>query len=851
MKARLRHGTANGRTPLPGLDRSAPVLLIRTGHYPLHHGTVGAIRSLGRLGVPVYTIVEDRFTPAARSRYLRGGFRWPTTGREQPEDLVQGVMGLGRAIGGRAILAGTDEEAAVLIAEHSARLADRFVMPAVAPGLPRQLATKYSLYSLCRQHGIPTPLSLQPGSPGEALELAERLGFPVVVKNDAPWLRLTRPAVPNTAIVHNRSDMRRLVDSWVAMPTVMMQEYVPREHATDWIAHAYFGREADRHVVFTGRKLRSWPPQAGVSTYAYTAWNSDVADLTRELCARVGFRGICDLDWRFDAPAGEYKLVDFNPRLGAQFRLFEGTEGVDVVRAMHLDLTGRDLRAGRQVDGRLYVVENLDVLAQIAYRRAGELQEPPAPCHHRELAWWAPDDPVPALVAGVSSAVFGGRQLLTGRLGGYAAPPSRTAVGELTIRPAPAREFHPGHQPVPARDRRIDAVVIGAGPFGLATAAHLAGRGLSVRTFGVPMESWRERMPVGMYLKSTSLASSISAPRAGSTLADFCAATGEEPLVGHRPVPIDTFIRYGLWFMDRNVPDVEPTRVLRVGHDRSRFSVTLEDGEELAASSVVVATGLGGVAFVPTELAGLRPLVSHSSDHRDLSRLAGKRVAVIGAGQSALENAAILHEHGAAVEVFVRGPRVRFADPPADLTRQHGTVLKPESPLGPGWSLFTFSHLPGRFHHLPVRARLYLVATVLGPSGAWWLRERVEGCVPVHADHRLERAVREGDQVTLTFATRTGESQTGAVDHVMAATGYRVSVDALDFLDARLRRDVARTAGTWPALGPSFDSSVPGLYFTGLAAAATFGPLMRFVCGTRFAARRVAVAMGRRRAVAG
>jgi cation diffusion facilitator CzcD-associated flavoprotein CzcO len=296
--------------------------------------------------------------------------------------------------------------------------------------------------------------------------------------------------------------------------------------------------------------------------------------------------------------------------------------------------------------------------------------------------------------------------------------------------------------------------------------------------------------------------------------------------------------------MDRNVPEVERRRVLRVAHEGSGFSVVLGDGEEFAASRVVVASGLSGVAYVPEQLAGITP-VSHSSEHRDLSRFAGKRVAVIGAGQSALENAAILHEHGADVEIFVRGPRVLFAGPPADATRQdRGTLLKPESPLGPGWSLFTFSHLPGRFRHLPVRARVHLVATVLGPFGAWWLRDRVEGCVPVHLGHRLERATCDGDEVTLVFAGSSGERRVAGFDHVMAATGYRVDVDGLDFLDAGLRRDVARTAESWPALGPSFDSSVPGLYFAGLAAAATFGPLMRFVAGTGFAGRRVAVAAG-------
>jgi D-aspartate ligase len=371
------------------------------------------------VGVPVFAVVENQFTPAARSRYLAGRFPWRTTGGEEPDDLVAQLTRIGQSIGKRAILVATDEEAAVLVAEQAARLRGQFVLPSVPPGIPRQLATKSALHSLCVEHGIPAPVSLRPRSPGEVLEFADHLGFPLVLKNDGPWLRLIRPAVASTAIIHDVGDLRRLVDSWATMPTVLMQEYIPQERSTDWIAHAYWGRDPDRQVIFTGRKLRSWPPQAGVTTYAYTQSNAEVAELTHELCSKVGFRGICDLDWRFDSAAGEYKLVDFNPRLGAQFRLFERTDGLDVIRAMHLDLTGRDFPRGHQIDGRVYMVENLDLPAQIAYWRAGEHEHVPIPRRHRELAWWAADDPLPALLGGVCSAAYAGRQLLTGKLGGH------------------------------------------------------------------------------------------------------------------------------------------------------------------------------------------------------------------------------------------------------------------------------------------------------------------------------------------------------------------------------------------------------------------------------------------------
>jgi D-aspartate ligase len=427
---------------LPGLDRSAAVLMARIGHYPLHHGTVGAIRSLGRLGVPVYAIVEGHFAPAAWSRLLTGHFCWPTTGREEPDQLVEGLLRVGRRIGRPAILVTTDDEAAVLVAEQAQHLRERFILPATAPGLPRQLATKQDLHSLCLEYGVATPLSLRPRNAAEVLEVADTLDFPLVLKNDEPWLRLTRPAVASTAIIHDRLELRRLVDSWTAMPSVIIQEYLPRERAQDWIAHAYFGEEPERHVIFTGRKLRSWPPHAGVTTYAYASSNAELAKVTREFCRKIGFRGICDLDWRLDPRDDRYKLLDFNPRLGAQFRLFERADGIDVVRAMHLDLTGRQFPPGVQVDGRRYVVENLDVAAAFAYKRSGERHRGPSSNGHRELAWWAADDLAPALLAYMRTAAFGGQRMLTRGLGGYRASMRRRIFRKGAVRTsgfAPAR----------------------------------------------------------------------------------------------------------------------------------------------------------------------------------------------------------------------------------------------------------------------------------------------------------------------------------------------------------------------------------------------------------------------------
>jgi hypothetical protein len=365
------------------------------------------------------------------------------------------------------------------------------------------------------------------------------------------------------------------------------------------------------------------------------------------------------------------------------------------------------------------------------------------------------------------------------------------------------------------------------------------------------MASWRQHMPAGMHLKSTPDASNLSAPAPGFGLADFSRATGTSPLTGHQLVPIELFSRYGQWFQQQLLPDVETGQVRHVERAAGRYRLTLASGEEVETRAVVMASGLNGFARIPAELAGAAPegpapggLVSHTSQHRDLSKFAGSEVAVIGAGQSALESAALLHEAGAGVQVLVRG-QARWGLPPKDpRTGLLNLIPEPNSPLGPTWRIYPFSHAPGVFRYLPVNTRLKLVKRVLGPLGAYWLKDRVVGQLPVLDGHRVIQARREGDKVLLTVGS-AGKQSDVIVDHVLAATGYRVDLSRLEFLAPEIRCEV-RTVGGYPSLSSSFESSVPGLYFTSLAAAATFGPVMRFVCGTGFTARRVSAAVAAR-----
>lgn len=423
---------------LPVLDRSVPALVVKIGHYPTHHGGVGAIRSLGRLGVPVYAVTEGHWTAAAQSRYLRDRFVWPTTGLEDPGWLVQCLVKIGRRIGRPSVLLPFDDEAAVLIAENAAELGQVFLFPRIEPSLPRQLASKRGLFKTCIRYGVSTPPAAFPSNRSELERFIADASFPVVAKDLEAFERKRAPVVTTSTRFDNADQLRLAACSWGDEFSVILQDYLPAEYCEDWIFHAYFDESSKPLVQYTGIKVRSFPLEAGMTSRAYSVFNPLLADLSAQLASSVGYRGVLDLDWRYDRRTGRYHLLDFNPRIGAQFRLFENTAKIDVVRAMHLDLTGRPVPAAPQVDGRRYLVENLDLAAALTARRVA-LPTPVTPCS-TELAWLAADDLRPAgiMLAGVVSRAVA-RQLRRFRVGRgnrrTRNRPDRSAIGN---------QLHPG-----------------------------------------------------------------------------------------------------------------------------------------------------------------------------------------------------------------------------------------------------------------------------------------------------------------------------------------------------------------------------------------------------------------------
>ncbi len=386
----------------------------------------------------------------------------------------------------------------------------------------------------------------------------------------------------------------------------------------------------------------------------------------------------------------------------------------------------------------------------------------------------------------------------------------------------------------------IDTVIIGAGPYGLSLAAHLRAIGQSFRIFGAPMDFWSKHMPRGMLLKSEGFASDLFDTHNEFTLKAYCAEHKVEYRDIGLPVRLDTFIAYGREFQRRHVPDLENLQIRSVSRGAAGFEVKTEAGETLGARRVVVAAGIMNFAYVPPEFAHLsEQWVSHSCEHSDLSGFHGRSVAVLGAGASAVDMAALLREAGADVQLLARRSAVDFHNAPVEPRSLLQSLRAPRSGLGTGWRSRLCTDAPLVFHSMPQSFRFRVVERHLGPAPGWFVRDAVVGHLPMHLSATITSAQVVDGRVRLMFR-QPNVGETGIdVDHVVAGTGYRIDLSRLVFIDQNLQSQLNNAEGT-PVLSRHFESSVRGLYIIGAAAAYSFGPLLRFAYGAKFAAKRVA-----------
>jgi D-aspartate ligase len=402
------------------LDAGTPIIVLRRSLDKFQHCALAVARTAGRQGVAVHTVSPGRMEPAMRSRYMTGTVALPAAASDA--DWIQAVLALRSHLAG-AILLPVDDVAAVTVDSHQEKLSEHFRLPLAPAGVRRRLASKRELHLLCVELGLPSPDSRFPTSEAELEREAAALGYPLILKRSDPWLPPRDAFAPSVAIAYNARQAREAYEAMESdvAPQIMLQEYIPGGPESVWMFNGYFGAAASCLCAFTGRKLRQRGSGTGPTTLGECLPNPAVETNARRLLQELDYRGIVDMGFRFDRRDGLYKLLDVNPRLGSTFRLFAGSAGIDVVRAMHLDLTGRPVLASRAIPGRRWIDDRSDPVSAARMIRRGELTPSEWARSLRgvnEAAWWAADDPAPFAAMFGQSGPAAWRMLAGRRLAG-------------------------------------------------------------------------------------------------------------------------------------------------------------------------------------------------------------------------------------------------------------------------------------------------------------------------------------------------------------------------------------------------------------------------------------------------
>jgi predicted ATP-grasp superfamily ATP-dependent carboligase len=350
------------------MNVATPVLVLATGN--LGHGIA---RTLGRLGVRAYAVHATANLPAARSRYWEQTFVWPLA-TAPAEQSVEWLIELGKRIGSRPIIIPTDDIVCLLVADHAALLHDAFQFPMQPAGLARALSNKQQMYDLCQRYSIPTPATVFPQARTDVVAFAETATFPVMLKPIENRMAQRRSDMRMVKAEDARTLLRHYDQmETLGCPNYMIQEYIPGGPDMVWMFDGYFDEGSRCLFGMTGKKLRQYPAYTGVTSLGICIANETVSRQTTEFMRAIGYRGVLDLGYKYDVRNGQYRLLDVNPRVGSTFRLFVDSVGMDVVRALYLDLTGQPVVVGKMVEGRKWIVENFDVISSVRYMRDGRL----------------------------------------------------------------------------------------------------------------------------------------------------------------------------------------------------------------------------------------------------------------------------------------------------------------------------------------------------------------------------------------------------------------------------------------------------------------------------------------------
>jgi thioredoxin reductase/predicted ATP-grasp superfamily ATP-dependent carboligase len=764
---------------------------------------LAACRSLARNGYAVDAAASERPAVTHWSRFCASRLR-TSDPKAHPAQFVEELARIVSAGRHHALIAGTDASL-LAISRGREQLAPHVNLGLPAPEIVERSLSKVGLLDLAAEAGIPAPETAVCFEPEAALEAAKRFGYPVMLKSGAVvFEREGQLRRLGSAVVHDEPSLERLLpeygDSWL----------VQRVESGALLSFAGVMADGRLLAYAVSRYRRTWPPEAGSVAFSETVDPpAGLSDRVHALLTAMGWEGMFELEL-LERPGRPPFTLDMNPRVYGSLALADKA-GAPLPVVWCEWLLRRRVAARSAQPGYRYRWDDAEIRRFGWLVRHGQVDAipeliRPRPRTVRAHLWRS--DPLPLAARLIALLRHRGMRLRKPRTLPRAAPALIAT---------------------PHASGQVEVAIVGAGPYGLSSAAFLRDAGVGVRLFGEPMGYWRGHMPRGMLLRSRWRSSHIADPHRALTLQAFEQDHGVQ-LAEH--VPVERFIDYGLWFQRHVAPDVDERRVERVARFNGGFKLQLDDGDEVRAKRVVVSAGLHGFAHRPGPFGDLEPeLVSHSSEHVEFAEFRGRRVLVVGAGQSALESAAFLSEAGAEVDVIVRSPSVRWLRPdrqPATAREYAGELSRPPTDVGGrlGW----IAAAPDLYRVVPQRLREVVTERCLLPRAGQWLKPPL-GDVTFTLGRRIVDAEPAGSGVRI----RLDDGSVRSVDHVVLGTGFRVDAASYPFLSKKLVSQLD-LAGGYPRLGPGLESSVPGLHFTGATASLSFGPITRFVVGTWYAA---------------
>ena len=715
---------------------------------------LAAARSLHRADWRVHAAASQHPAPGQWSRACDARFHL-TDPKQSPAAFAAELEEILGDRGEDVLLPGSDASLLVISADRE-RLDARSRIGLPEPDAVARSLSKIALNEAAESVGFEVPETIVCEDQASALAAADRLGYPLLLKPDRSVFE--RGGVlhqQKSAVIYDPSSLRACLPKFGDRCLLQQQEA--------GAAISFAGVLVEDRLIASvfSRYRRTWPPDGGSVSYSETLTPTPALQhRVRDLLVRIGWQGMFELEL-VERPGGEAAPIDLNPRAYGSLALAERA-GVPLAVVWCEWLLGNELRMGIARPGVRYRWEDSDVrhmLWQLRHKRPGAALSVLRPRRRTVKAHLELTDPLP----------------LAARLGLMARHRAKPSRSSSSRPPGPGGRLRQALAKRTRSDARV--AVIGAGPYGLAAAAFLDRAGISVHMIGRPMEFWRTQMPHGMLLRSRWRSSHIADPGRGLTLDVFERERGAKLAA---PIPIEDFIAYGEWYQRRVVPEPDQRRVELLERANGGFALGLDDGETIAASHVVVATGLREFASRPEPLAGLPgDVVSHSADHVDFASFTGKSVLVIGGGQSALESAALLCEAGAEVEVLARRAAIKWLQPdnaPGLGARVNRLILPPTDVGGrvTGW----IAAAPDLYRGVPDELQPTVYRRVAGPAGADWLRPRLES-----ATLTMERTVVRadaGDGVEVEL----DDGSTRSVDHVLMATGFDVDMASLSFLDS-------------------------------------------------------------------